>query len=392
MRTRFAKTLLRATSPAQTLIMFAVLTVVSLPSAQAQTFKSLYSFAGSSDGANPYGAVIMDKSGALYGTTEAGGTSNVGTVYKLSNGKESVLYTFTGGADGARPFAGLVMDASGNLYGTTIAGGSGFGTVFKVNPKTKKETTLYTFTGGTDGSEPFSGLLMDGKNNLYGTTEGGGSSGNGTVYKVDIKTQKETVLYSFAGGSDGAIPLYGNLVMDGSGNLYGTTVNGGASGNGTVWEVSSKGKETVLYSFSGAPNGAGAFEQSLAMDTKGNLYGTTEEGGTNSVGIVFKVKIKTGKEAVLYSFTGTPDAAYPSSGLVRDSKGTLYGTSQDGGTNNLGTVFEVKGTKDTVLHSFAGSDGETPFTSPLLDHDGTLYGVTYQGGANGLGTVFSLKP
>jgi uncharacterized repeat protein (TIGR03803 family) len=177
-----------------------------------------------------------------------------------------------------------------------------------------------------------------------------------------------------------------------SGNLYGTTVNGGTSGDGAVWEVSPKGIETVLHSFAGPPDGAGAFEQGLTMDTKGNLYGTTEEGGTDGIGIVFKVTIKTGKEAVLYSFTGTPDAAYPSSGLVRDRKGRLYGTSQEGGTNNLGTVFEVIGTKETILHSFAGSDGETPFTSPLLDHDGTLYGVTYQGGANGLGTVFSLKP
>lgn len=391
MRTRSAKTLLRAAYSALMFVTFAVLVVASLPSAQAQTFKSLYSFTGSTDGANPFGAVIADKSGALYGTTEAGG-AGFGTVYKLSKGKETVLYSFTGGADGSSPFASLVMDKSGNLYGTAIAGGSGYGTVFKVASKSKKETVLYTFTGGADGAAPFSGLLMDNKGNLYGTTEGGGSASQGTVYEVNIKTMKETVLHSFAGGTDGAIPLYGNLLVDAKGNLYGTTVGGGASGDGTVWEVSAKGTETVLYSFTGGDAGTGAFEQSLAMDPKGNLYGTTENGGTSSAGVVFKVKIKNGKEAVLYNFTGEPDAAYPSSGLTRDSTGNLYGTSQEGGTSNLGSVFEVKGTKDTILHSFAGSDGENPFTSPLLDTDGTLYGVTYQGGTYGYGTVFSLKP
>jgi len=392
MTMRFAIRSHSATGVALALTILAVLTMLAAPSAQAQTFKSLYSFTGSPDGATPYGDVIMDKSGTLYGTTTFGGTSSSGTVYKLSKGKETVLYSFTGSTDGSEPFAGLAMDKSGNLYGTTIAGGSGFGTVFKVNPKTKKETVLHAFTGGADGSGPFGGLVMDKSGNLYGTTASGGSSGDGTVYKVNIKTKKETVLHSFTGNPDGAEPLYGNLLMDKSGNLYGTTVGGGASNNGSVWEVSAKGKETVLYSFTGGSDGGGVFEQSLATDGKGNLYGTTEEGGADGVGVVFKVNIKSKKETVQYSFAGGTDGSYPSSGLVRDSKGNLYGTTQTGGASGLGTAFKVTGTKETILHSFDGTDGQNPFTSPLLDDKGTLYGVTYSGGADSDGTVYSIKP
>jgi len=395
MRIRFAIRTLNAACVALGLTILAVLTVSAVPSAQAQTFKSIYSFTGDPDGATPYGSVIIkDNTSTLYGTTTYGGSDNFGTVYKLSkSGKEKVLYSFTGGADGGEPFAGLAMDKSGTLYGTTIAGGSSNkGTVFKLNPTTKKETVLYSFTGGTDGSTPFSGLVMDESGNLYGTTAQGGSSGGGVVYKVNIKTKKETVLHSFAGNPDGAEPLYGNLLMDKSGNLYGTTVDGGTSNAGTVWKVSAKGKETVLYSFTGGSDGGGVFEQSLATDGKGNLYGTTEEGGADSVGVVFKVNIKAKSESVLYSFSGSPDGAYPSSGLVRDSKGNLYGTTQNGGVDNDGAVFELTGEKETILHSFDGTDGQNPFTSPLLDEDGTLYGTTYNGGADGRGTVYSVKP
>jgi uncharacterized repeat protein (TIGR03803 family) len=391
---RFTIRPISAAGVALALAILAVLTVGATPSAEAQTFKSLYSFTGSPDGATPYAGVIRTKSGTLYGTTTFGGTDSYGTVYMLSkSGKETVLYSFTDAADGGEPFGGLAMDKSGNLYGTTVAGGaSGAGTVFEVNPKTKKETVLYSFTGGADGSEPYSGLIMDKSGNLYGTTAAGGSSGDGALYKVNIKTKKETVLHSFAGGTDGVVPLYGNLLMDDSGNLYGTTVGGGSSSDGTVWEVNAKGKETVLYSFTGGSDGGGAFEQSLATDGKGNLYGTTEDDGANSAGVVFKVNIKTKKETVLYNFTGEADGGYPSSGLVRDDKGNLYGTCQTGGANDDGVTFKVKGTTETVLHSFSGTDGANPFTSPVLDDDGTLYGSTYNGGADGHGTLYSLKP
>ncbi len=390
MRTRFAAVPLSATGAALALATLGVLMALAIPSARAQTFTSLYSFAGSPDGALPYAAVIVDKSGALYGTTYGGG-SGYGTVYKLSKGKETVLHSFSG-SDGIYPFAALATDKAGTLYGTTIGGGaSSYGTVFALN--SSGLTTLYSFTGGADGSEPFSGLVLDKKGNLYGTTEVGGSSGLGTVFKLNIKTKKETVLHSFTGGTDGSYPIYGNLLMDKLGNLYGTTEVGGSSNDGTVWEVSAKGKETILHSFAGGSDGQYGFEQSLAMDSKGNLYGTTEDGGAHNVGVVFKLNIKTKKETVLYSFGGTSgDGEFPSSGLVRDSKGNLYGTTQTGGANALGTVFVVTGTTETVLHSFDGTDGETPFTSPLLDHKGTLCGTTVGGGADSDGTIYSLKP
>ena len=363
-------------------------------SAHAQTFNSLYSFAGSPDGATAYGAVIMDKSGTIYGTTRYGGASNDGTVYKLSNGTETVLHSFSS-TDGAQPFAGVVMDKSGTLYGPTPYGGSSnVGTIYSLD-SSGTLTTLHSFTGGADGSQPFAGLLLDNKGNLYGVTYGGGTSSAGTVFKLNIKSKKASVLYSFKGGSDGSGPLYGNLLVDKAGNLYGTTVGGGAHGQGTVWMLSSKAKETVLYSFcpvTGCADGTGVFEQSLAMDGKGNLYGTTEEGGSSAAGVVFKLNKKTKKESVLYSFTGQADGAYPSSGLVRDSKGDLYGSTQVGGSSGLGVVFRVKGTSETVLNTFTGTDGSVPFTSPLLEHSGTLYGVTSSGGTTGNGTVFSLKP
>jgi uncharacterized repeat protein (TIGR03803 family) len=367
-----------------------VLTVVAPSSAQAPTFNSLYSFANSPDRATPYGGVIKDKVGNLYGTTNGGGEFGSGTVYELSkSGQETVLYNFTGGTGGSAPYGGLAMDASGNLYGTTSEGGAyDAGTVFELNPQTKQETVLHSFAGQPDGTTPFSGLIMDKAGNLYGTTLAGGSSNAGTVYKVNIKTRQETVLHSFTGDPDGGWPTFGNLLMDKSGNLYGTTFGGGTSNLGTVWELSAKGTETVLYSFTGGSDG-GEPDQSLAMDTKGNLYGTTEIGGLG-VGVAFKVNIKTQMETVLLTFEGARGDS-PSSGLVRDSKGNLYGTAANS-TNGDGLVFELTGTKETILHRFDGTDGATPFRSPLLLEDGTLYGVTIFGGAGNFGTVFSVKP
>jgi uncharacterized repeat protein (TIGR03803 family) len=392
-----SKTSLRVASGALALAALLV-GMGAAPSAHAQTFKSLYSFTGSPDGAAPYGAVIKDKSGNLYGTTSAGGTSGFGTVYKLSKkGQETVLHSFTGGADGSDPVAGVVMDSSGNLYGTTRSGGSaGFGTVFELNRETGQETVLHAFTGGADGATPFSGLILDKSGNLYGTTFAGGSANDGTVYKVNIQAQQETVLYSFAGDPGAAEPVYGNLLMDKSGNLYGTTQGGGTLNRGAVWELSANGTETVLYSFTGGADGGGndvgGADLSLVTDDKGNLYGVTERGGVGS-GVVFKVNIKAKAETVLYTFNAEADGQIPTGGLVRDSKGNLYGTTVAGGNvNSDGTVFEVTGTTETVLHRFGGADGLYPFRSPLLLEGGKLYGVTYQGGTGGLGTVWTLTP
>ncbi len=271
---------------------------------------------------------------------------------------ETVLYSFKGdGTDGTNPYAGLVQDTQGNLYGTAYQGGmNAVGTVFMVDT-TGKETLLYTFTGTMgDGAYPIGGLVRDGQGNLYGTTNQGGTSGRGTVFKLDT-TGKETVIHSFTGGADGTTP-YAGLVQDTQGNLYGTTPQGGTSNKGAVFKVDTTGKETVLYSFTGA-KGDGEYPfAGLVQDTQGNLYGTTSQGGTSGLGTVFKLDT-TGKETVLYSFTGTGgDGANPYTGLVRDTPGNLYGTTRMGGdpTCQCGTVFKVDTTgKETVPHWHVGS-------------------------------------
>jgi uncharacterized repeat protein (TIGR03803 family) len=347
---------------------------------------------------NPEFGVIKDQSGTLYGATTRGG-AGYGTVYKLSNGTETTLYTFSGNADGSYPFGGVVMDKSGTLYGTTSAGGaSSAGTVFALD-SAGQFTTLYNFRDGTDGAEPASILLLH-KGDLYGTTVLGGS-GYGTVYKVNIKTRIETVLHCFT-GSDGSGPKYGLLLMDKARNLYGTTAYGGGFGCsgfgcGTVWKLSATGKETVLHSFTGGSDGSSLFEQSLAMDNKNNLYGTAEEGGAHGDGIVFKVNIKSRKETVLYSFTGGSDGSIPASGILCDGLGRLFGTTELGGNDGFGTVFVLDGTKETVLHSFDDNDGAYPFTALLgvteAVHGVTkLWGVTNGGGKHNFGTVFLLEP
>lgn len=295
---------------------------------------ALYSFTGGTDGANSSGDLIRDNDGNLYGTTTYGGTSNYGVVFEVDpSGKETTLYSFTGGADGVGPFAGLVRDENGNLYGTTAFGGaSGAGVVFKVDPS-GKETVLYTFTGGADGANPYGDLIRDPDGNLYGTTYGGGTSNAGTVFKVD-PTNKESVLYSFTGGADGARPFAG-LVRDEAGNLYGTASMGGTSGWGVVFKVDPTNKESVLYSFTNGTDG-GALYGGLVRDSQGNLYGTTFFGGDLSgcggvgCGVVFKLN-PAGKEIVLYSFTGGADGANSYASLLRDNVGNLYGTTGYGG-------------------------------------------------------------
>ena len=199
---------------------------------------------------------------------------------------KKVIYSFAGGSDGADPLAGLVRDAASNLYGTTYAGGDyGSGTVFKLDT-TGKEAVLHSFSGGPDGGYPYAGLILDAAGNLYGTADSGGSSGGGIVFKIS-SAGKETVLHSFKGGKDGEYP-YASVIRDAVGNLYGTTYGGGASGWGTVFEIDPTGKETVLYSFAGAADGASP-EGGLVQDTAGHLYGTTKYGGALGAGTVFEL-------------------------------------------------------------------------------------------------------
>ena len=370
--------------------------VFATPSAQAQGYTVLYSFTGGADGATPHAGLAVDASGNLYGTTTAGGASNLGTVFELdTSNTETVLYSFAGGADGATPNAGLVLDASGNLWGTTTAGGaSSLGTVFKVDTA-GVETVVYSFAGGADGATPYAGLVRDATGNLYGTTRAGGASNFGTVFKLDT-TGTETVLYTFTGGADGGSPQAG-LILDAAGNLYGVTPSGGSkaglcvypSGCGVVFELDTSNTETVLYTFADGADG-GYPQAGLILDAAGNFYGTTPEADA-TFGTVFKLDT-SGAQTVVYSFGGASGSA-PVAGLLLDPSGNLYGTTSTG-ASGFGTVFELDTTgKIAVFHTFAGgADGASSYAGLVLDQSGNLYGTTASGGASNVGTVFEITP
>jgi uncharacterized repeat protein (TIGR03803 family) len=365
------------------------LAAFAIASAQAQTFKTLHSFNGTS-GAYPVAGLVIGPDGNLYGTTQQGGAHGLGTVFEVeSDGKFVLLHSFAG-ADGAFPSAGLAFDSHGNVYGTTMLGGnSNRGTVFKVGTK----SVSYSFSGKHgDGAYPIAGVVVDSAGNAYGTTQEGGSHGYGTVFKFD-GTSKETVLYSFRGVPDGEYPCAG-LILDKKGNLYGTTqLGGGTQNDGTVFKLTPAGKEAVLHSFTFA-NGDGAYPiGGVVSDGAGNLYGTTSDGGANRVGIVFKLD-KSGKESVLYSMgTNSGDGLYPFAGLIRDTKGNLYGTAELGGPNGGGTIFEVTPAgEETTLQGLGGSDGSIPLAGLARDSKGNLYGTTAEGGTSNNGVVFKLTP
>ncbi len=391
-----------------TLAALSVLLLVSVPPAHGQTETVLYSFQGSPDGADPLGALVLDKEGNLYGVTGEGGARFYGTVFELTpQGTETILHSFgPNGGDGYDPLAGVVRDKKGNLYGTSIYGGAyGGGTVFKLTPS-GSETILFSFgANGTDGYSPTAPVVLDKKGNLYGTTAKGGPHGAGTVFKLTRKGS-ETILHSFdAAIGDGSEPS-GGVVLDKEGNLYGTTEFGGAYGCGngygcgTVFKLTPKGKETILHSFNN--NGTDGFYPlgGVVMDKNGNLYGTTLYGGAYSCfgygcGTVFELT-PPGTETILYSLNrdnGT-DGFNPFAGLVRDETGNLYGTTFFGGAYSDGTVFEVtpSGT-ETILSSFGSNgDGHLPSGGLVLDKKGNLYGTTAKGGAYGYGTVYKVTP
>jgi uncharacterized repeat protein (TIGR03803 family) len=294
------------------------------------------------DGSTLLGGVIMDSSGNLYGTTAKGGASNVGTVFEVAAGSRTIsdLAQFDG-TNGSEPYGGLVMDSSGNLYGTTSAGGANSdGTVFEVAAGSGTITTLTSFDG-TDGALPQAGLIMDSSGNLYGTAAVGGANGDGTIFEVAKGSGTITVLASFA-GTDGIQPG-GALIMDGRGNMYGTAWGGGDSGNGVVFELPhGSGTITVLASFEGT-NGANP-SCSLLMDGRGNLYGTTQAGGSGGNGTVFKLPHGSGTIITLASSgIGTDGGWHSPAGLIMDNSGDLYGTAPNGGTHDDGTVFELPG-------------------------------------------------
>ena len=426
--------------PALFVIGLALLSGFLLTSAAltGSTEKVLYNFCSVTnciDGVAPNGGLTLDNAGNLYGTTVGGGgvgdcpPAGCGTVFKLTlnQGKwtEQVLYGFT-----SPPNAGLVSDKHGNIYGTTNLDGTGqycpfdfggCGTVFELISHNGKWTKkiLYSFCSAqncVDGDGPVAGLMIDKAGNLYGTTAAGGASGCGgpgcgTVFELTHKNGNwtESTLYAFTSGKDGDTP-FGGLTIDSSGNLYGTTIEGGGSGCGgagcgTIFElVRNNGKwtENVLHALTGKD---GQHPQaSLVFDSRGNLYGTAAYGGLytcNHVtcGTAFELTLKGGKwtEKVLRSFNGTSDGAYPT-GLTFDTTGKLYGATYGGGAYGYGTVFELLldhgRWTEKVLHNFppGGRDGTNP-ESLILGTAGKLYGTALQGGDhNNSGAVFEVTP
>jgi uncharacterized repeat protein (TIGR03803 family) len=374
-----------------------------LSHAQYQVLYSFCSVANCADGGGPlFGSLIQDASGNLYGATSVGGANNQGTVFKLDpTGHETVLYSFCSVAncvDGQSPRTGVIQDSAGNLYGTTLFGGANaLGTVFKVD-STGHETVLYSFcsvANCADGRNPAAGVIQDSADNLYGTTQGGGATFNGSVFKLD-PTGHETVLYSFcsvANCTDGYTPAAG-VIQDSAGNLYGTTRSGGANDQGIVFKLDPTGHETVLYSFCSAANCADGSDPyaGVIQDSAGNLYGTTYLGGANNVGTLYKVD-PAGHEAVIHSFCSAAnctDGGFPFAGVIQDSAGNLYGTA------SANTVFKVDPTGNfTALYRFCSvancADGSGPYGGLIRDAVGNLYGTTSSGGAQSFfGTVFKI--
>ena len=309
----------------------------------------LHSFGQGKDGRTPYAGVVLDPSGRLFGTTYEGGgirtelcDKGCGTVFTIGpNGEEKVLHRFTGGPDGGLPFAGLIRDDAGNLFGTTeIGGASGVGTIFMVDA-TGTETVLYSFAGQPDAQYPEAGLIRDALGNLYGTTAAGGVYGLGTVFKFDAYG-RITVLHSFSGGfyGDGQAPDTA-LLRAPNGDLYGTTFQGG-NDIGTVFKVDTSGNETILHAFGSVPDDGAYPESPLASDSHGNLYGTTIQGGTSGLpgGIVYQISMQ-GAYSIVYNFGGESDGSAPVGPLLRGTDDNFFGTTSSGGKVGPGTVYEL---------------------------------------------------
>jgi uncharacterized repeat protein (TIGR03803 family) len=400
-------------------LMMIAVTLVLAASAWASSETLLYSFNSfSGDGYYPYSGLVADSKGNLYGVTQNGG-STYGTVFELqlSGGTytEILLHTFILGAtDGQYPeYSSLVFDKAGNLYGTTYSGGLyNFGVVFELKHSGGNwtESIIHNFAGQPkDGQSPQAGLSFDTMGNLYGTTFYGGTHNVGTVFqmKPSGSNWKYRIIHAFPGYPGGYNPV-GGLTQGKNGYYYGTTYYGGAPYNaGTVYRLfQSRGVWVgqTVYTFGGDTLGA-APDSSLTMDSAGNFFGTTYNGGDLNLGTVFE--LKAGKNdryshLILYSFKGgNTDGYYPytGSGVTLDAKGNLYGTTIYGASSsNEGSVYELKlksgNYKETVLHSFVdsnGNDGYYPYAGVILVK-GKLYGTTESGGTHGAGTVFEVTP
>jgi uncharacterized repeat protein (TIGR03803 family) len=381
----------------------------------AQTFKVFYTF-NFTDGSSPNGDLIRDSAGNFYGTTQFGGSSNRGLVYKLnSTGHQTILYIFTGGSDGGTPIGRLLRDSSGNLYGITSLGGDptcACGTVFKL-AKNGSLKTLHKFKGGKDGAQNQGqselGLVMI-NGDLYGSASFGGVSGCdgslgcGVLFKV-TQSGKETVLHRFTGQADGAFPQ--DLTSDQAGNIYGATGGSYMQGNaGTLFKLDSTGKLTTLYTFPGGAAG-NAPRWHLLRSATGVFSGVTQFGGdtTNCAissagcGVVFTVNASA-KERVLHTFGKQASGGEEPSGGLLDVSGDYYGATLYGGTVNsactfgCGVVYRLSSSgKYSVLYRFTGgTDGGLPSGRLTEDASGNLYGATDTGGNGSNGVIYEITP
>ena len=370
----------------------------------------------STDGQEPASELTFDSEGNLYGSTFMGGTLGYGVVYKMIPGSEgwseSVLFDFNG-INGNLPSGNVVLDSAGNFYGTAYMGGAfGIGAAFELSPSGGGEWNfagLHDFSNhGGDGTYPHAGMVFDSQGNLYGTTLGGGTSGDGTIFELTRNSEggwTETILHSF-NGTYGSQPS-GGVVIDASGNLYGTTYFGGGStacngGCGVVYElaVKSGGGWTykVLHDFNN--NDGGNPSGSVTVDARGNVYGSTSQGGAYNAGVIYRLGASSGwKQTILHNFNSSGvDGNDPFGYLAQDSAGNLYGVTQNGGPYAAGIVFELSPRssgpwKERILHAFNPNtgDGSFPNGGVVLDGSGNLYGTTENSGAYGYGVVFEIK-
>ena len=367
----------------------------------AQSFKVVHDFTGAADGANPLNGLTMSSTGVMYGTTNLGGEYDNGAVFSLAAGKLTRIHSFESGKDGARPQSFLTQDKAGNLYGTTFAGGGyGDGTVYRISGTT--ETVLYTFGSRLhDGSAPEAGLAIDSAGNLYGTTVSGGVSGHGTVFmlvKSASGTYTEKILHNFSGDPDGSGPV-GGVTLDSLGNLYGTTPVGGAYGYGTVFELkkATSWAETILHSFHNLSDGATPYA-GLILGPSGSLLGAATDGGQRGGGTVFQLTPSAGtwNFSVLTSVPGWGVSGSFRNLMFDGVNNTIYATTHCDGTHNSGTVYKLaladgKWTY-TLLYTFSGgNDGKYVFSNLVLS-GGKLYGTSNIGGTEGKGVIFEVAP
>jgi len=355
------------------------------------TFSPLYTFTNGVDGTYPSAGLVRGSDGFFYGTTDNGGTSGDGTVFKINkSGVLTTLYSFTNGVDGALvagPRPPLCQGPDGFFYGTTFYGGTHVnGNIYRISSSGDFKV-LYSFTNGADGACPCAGVILGGDGSFYGTTAGSDGRGPhpnwGSVFKFSAGGGL-TSLYFFTNGVDGANPS-APLVEGRDGNFYGTTENGGSRGDGVIFKITRQGALTPLYSFTNGVDGA-IPTAALTQAKDGNFYGTTYAGGAKNVGSFFKIT-PSGQFTPLYSFTNGLDCAGPFAGVIQGQDGDFYGMTRFGGAKQAGGIFGATATgKLTQLYTFTNAeDGERPYGGLVQDSDGIFYGTTEFGGAGGAG-------